>query len=308
MRANWKSELRELLDVHVGMAEEWFSIVPPTPFDGYHDTIFTIMNIDRNNRDLLMQWLDSFHFDWWDGTSPWENIGSNANVQKALAEDSEIAYRYGLDSYRLPTGPKSDLPVLLHYQLSILRRPTLPYVAVATAIPTPSPTATVMPTSTPIPTPMATVRPQPTSTAVPLATVTPILPIAATPNSIPELIRRLLELSYVSLGNYYVVGQDGQYLGVIDSSKNAADSICSTYGPHGSKYSPESMRGKYSEYGSKYGDYSARSRYASKPPLIIQDVPGTTNPIVGVITINKYAEPGLPQIELDDLYSTLGCL
>src|SRR5271167_3273147 len=74
------------------------------------------------------------------------------------------------------------------------------------------------------------------------------------------------------------------YLGCLNCSQYASDSILNQYGPHGSPYSSDSIFNKYSEFGSKYSQYGACNPYATDPPVIV-DNNGT---FYGRLTMNQY--------------------
>lgn len=59
------------------------------------------------------------------------------------------------------------------------------------------------------------------------------------------------------------------YLGCVNCSEFASDSIFNEYGLHGSEYATESVVNPYSQFGSPYSSYSACSPYASDPPVIV---------------------------------------
>jgi len=59
------------------------------------------------------------------------------------------------------------------------------------------------------------------------------------------------------------------YLGCLNCSQYATDSVFNGYGQSGSRYSSESIWNHYSEYGSRYSTYSACNPYASDPPVIV---------------------------------------
>jgi len=86
-------------------------------------------------------------------------------------------------------------------------------------------------------------------------------------------------------------GQDHRaYLGCLNCSQYAADSIFNEYGQHGSRYSSESIWNHYSEYGSPYSSFGACNPYASDPPVIV-DPAGR---YYGRLSLNSYhAEFGL---------------
>jgi hypothetical protein len=159
------------------------------------------------------------------------------------------------------------------------RAPTT--TAVATAVPTiPPPTAV----ST-LPPPTATPRPAPTATTKPLPTATPPLPGVIT----------LATLD----GAAALVGDDGQYLGVLSSNRYDSKSVCNPYGDYGSKYSSSSVRNPYGDYGSKYGSLAAYNSYTSTPPAIVY-----RQRVVGYLTKNKFLSGA---IDPDILFATWGC-
>lgn len=74
------------------------------------------------------------------------------------------------------------------------------------------------------------------------------------------------------------------YLGCLNCSEYAADSVKNTYGTHGSAYSQESIMNHYSQYGSPYSSESACSEYASDPPVIVDQA----GKFYGRLTLNRY--------------------
>lgn len=82
------------------------------------------------------------------------------------------------------------------------------------------------------------------------------------------------------------------YLGCLNCSQYATDSVLNQYGQHGSRYALDSIWNHYSEYGSAYSMYGACNAYASDPPVIV-DANGN---YYGRLTLNKYhAEIGSGQ-------------
>jgi hypothetical protein len=59
------------------------------------------------------------------------------------------------------------------------------------------------------------------------------------------------------------------YLGCLNCSEYAVDSVSNQYGQHGSAYSLESIWNHYGEFGSAYSTYGACNPYASDPPVIV---------------------------------------
>jgi hypothetical protein len=74
------------------------------------------------------------------------------------------------------------------------------------------------------------------------------------------------------------------YLGCLNCSEYANDSVLNRYGPHGSRYAQESIVNPYSEFGSPYSNHSACNQYASEPPVIV-DSDGN---FYGRLTLNRY--------------------
>lgn len=74
------------------------------------------------------------------------------------------------------------------------------------------------------------------------------------------------------------------YLGCLNCSQYAADSIFNSYGTNGSPYSSESIWNPYSEFGSAYSTYGVCSPYASDPPVIVD----SEGRFYGRLTLNAY--------------------
>jgi len=106
--------------------------------------------------------------------------------------------------------------------------------------------------------------------------------------------------SWSAIEGYYIVAQDGQYLGEISSNKYDSDSICDQYGTYGSKYSYKSIFNNYSKYGNNYSSYSAYNSFAYSPPIIYD----TGNNPVYYLTKNDIK---IPAIDPDELVNSLGC-
>ncbi len=74
---------------------------------------------------------------------------------------------------------------------------------------------------------------------------------------------------YVSgAGSPILVGEDGQYLGRLNSNKYDPESVSNPYGVYGSKYSPVSINNPYSLYGSPYSAYSVSNPHTTQAPKI----------------------------------------
>jgi hypothetical protein len=81
-------------------------------------------------------------------------------------------------------------------------------------------------------------------------------------------------------------GPDHQtYLGCLNCSQYAADSVYNQYGEHGSPYSRTSIWNHYGDFGSPYSTYSSCNPYATDPPVIV-DQSGNA---YGRVTVNQYA-------------------
>jgi hypothetical protein len=74
------------------------------------------------------------------------------------------------------------------------------------------------------------------------------------------------------------------YLGCLNCSQYATDSIFNEYGQHGSPYSTESIWNHYSDYGSAYSFYGACNAYATDPPVIVDG----DGKFYGRLTLNTY--------------------
>jgi hypothetical protein len=83
-----------------------------------------------------------------------------------------------------------------------------------------------------------------------------------------------------------IFGGDGHktYLGCLNCSQYATDSVHNQYGEHGSPYASESIFNHYGQYGSPYSTESACNPYATDPPVIVD---GNGN-YHGRLTLNRY--------------------
>lgn len=80
-------------------------------------------------------------------------------------------------------------------------------------------------------------------------------------------------------------GQDhGTYLGCLNCSNYASDSVLNQYGEHGSQYSSLSIWNHYNQFGSAYSNFGACNAYATDPPVIV-DSEGN---FYGRLTMNQY--------------------
>jgi len=69
----------------------------------------------------------------------------------------------------------------------------------------------------------------------------------------------------------YLIAQDNQFLGRINSNAYDQEAILNKYSPYGSKYSATSIFNNYSPYGSNYGGYSAYNTNCMVPPKLFID-------------------------------------
>ena len=74
------------------------------------------------------------------------------------------------------------------------------------------------------------------------------------------------------------------YLGCLNCSQYAVDSIRNEYGQNGSPYATDSIRNSYGQYGSPYSSHSACNEFAADPPVIVD---GNGN-FYGRLTVNEY--------------------
>jgi hypothetical protein len=91
-----------------------------------------------------------------------------------------------------------------------------------------------------------------------------------------------------------IFGGDGHktYLGCLNCSEYATDSVFNQYGQHGSRYSSESVFNPYSDFGSAYSSYGACNPYATDPPVIVD----SSGNYYGRLTLNRYhTEIGIGQ-------------
>lgn len=96
---------------------------------------------------------------------------------------------------------------------------------------------------------------------------------------------------------YYIIAQDGTYLGDINVNPYDLYSICNRYGNYGSPYGLKSIFNEYGSYGGAYGIYSAFNDYSINPPIIFRD----DEPWIYLST-NAYVYPRI------DAYALLGFL
>jgi hypothetical protein len=101
----------------------------------------------------------------------------------------------------------------------------------------------------------------------------------AEPNSTAPAISPNLKLMIFGGANH------GTYLGCLNCSEYAADSVWNKYGSSGSPYSAESIFNHYGQFGSKYSTESACNPYATDPPVIVDG----DGKYYGRLTLNRYA-------------------
>jgi hypothetical protein len=89
----------------------------------------------------------------------------------------------------------------------------------------------------------------------------------------------------ISISDLRIIAADGTFLGTLEDSRYATNSIYNKYGNYGSKYSSNCILNKYDNYGSDYSDLSPFNRYASNPPGLY-DRQGN---FYGTLSINRYA-------------------
>ncbi len=65
-----------------------------------------------------------------------------------------------------------------------------------------------------------------------------------------------------------LIGEDGTYLGRLNSNRYDPESTSSAYGVYGSPYSSKSINNPFGRYGSRYSPDSARNPYATKAPKL----------------------------------------
>jgi len=97
-------------------------------------------------------------------------------------------------------------------------------------------------------------------------------------------------------GMLKLVGQDGQFLGYINTNPYDPQSLLNEYGQYGSEYSTTSIWNPYSQYGSEYSNLSAFNPYAMNPPIIYN---GQT--VIAYLTMNKFLYPYITPFQLLEL-------
>lgn len=97
-----------------------------------------------------------------------------------------------------------------------------------------------------------------------------------------------------STGGLEVYGEDGTYLGRLNSNRYDPESVANPYGRYGSQYSPNSVNNPYGRYGSPYSPYSATNPYATQAPRLY--TPESSGPGYSLPPL-----PTLPSLELPTL-------
>jgi hypothetical protein len=75
------------------------------------------------------------------------------------------------------------------------------------------------------------------------------------------------------------------YLGCLNCSQYAPDSVLNQYGLHGSQYAVDSIFNRYGAFGSPYSNSSACNPYASDPPVVVDG----SGRFYGRLTVNQYS-------------------
>lgn len=79
-------------------------------------------------------------------------------------------------------------------------------------------------------------------------------------------------------------GSPQTYLGCINCSEYASDSVHNQYGHHGSAYSADSIFNHYGPFGSPYSPSSPCNVFATDPPVIVD----SSGAFYGRLTLNVY--------------------
>jgi len=188
----------------------------------------------------------------------------------------------------------------------IVRGGSTPSPGAPSASPTPSKTATLIPSATPTSTPtntettMPSATPTPTNTASPTASHTPTFTRTATATRTPANTPTatpgptLDELIDALDGIGQMFSHDGQtYLGRVSSNCYLYDSIVNKFGPYGSPYSQTSISNPFGPYGSPFSNTSAFNQFASEPPAVWVWI-NSQWMFVAPVTINPFTIPRIP--------------
>jgi hypothetical protein len=77
------------------------------------------------------------------------------------------------------------------------------------------------------------------------------------------------------------------YLGCLNCSEFASDSVFNEFGAHGSEFRTNSLLNQFGRFGSPYSGNSACNPYASDPPVVVDN----KGNYYGRLTINAYKDP-----------------
>jgi hypothetical protein len=105
--------------------------------------------------------------------------------------------------------------------------------------------------------------------------------------------------SITSLVGARLVADDGEFIGVISSSRFSSDSICNDFGDYGSSFSSKSIKNEFGQYGSRFSPLSAYNQFATTPPTIFRG-----GLIVGVLSKNRFLSGA---VDPDTLLVALDC-
>jgi hypothetical protein len=113
-------------------------------------------------------------------------------------------------------------------------------------------------------------RPERATTSTALLTANPYLGTPLTRYD-PRINRYSADgaLNPYSTGGGRIYGQDGTYLGRLNSNRYDPESVANPYSRYGSPYSSTSIHNPYGRYGSRYSDLSATNPYATRPPVVV---------------------------------------
>jgi hypothetical protein len=110
-------------------------------------------------------------------------------------------------------------------------------------------------------------------------TQTAVTPTRSPPNPNP------LAPTYATAKLMLFGGQDHQtYLGCLNSSEFASDSIFNEFGRNGSEFSSTSIWNQFGKYGSEFSTYSPWNEFALDPPVIVNQ----NGNFFGRFTVNKF--------------------
>jgi hypothetical protein len=99
-------------------------------------------------------------------------------------------------------------------------------------------------------------------------------PTATTQNSQGILLANnpgVLEMIPKLDGNAYLMGNGGNFIGLVSSDPTADNSICNPFGPFGSDNGTLSIRNRAGTVGSLFSQISAYNSNANNPPILIYE-------------------------------------